>query len=114
VKRFALLGLALLSLMSMATAGCESSSCHDAGREFADGEQWTCADGCNYCGCDDGAITHTAMGCAEPPGPAAGKLVCQDRGVHRHGEVWVCADGCSECTCSDGDVVTTTKECGPG
>jgi hypothetical protein len=100
----------MVGFLGLVFAACDGS-CEDAGRTFDEGDQWTCSDGCNYCGCTDGTITSTAMGCPEPAGEAAGKLVCQDDGVHRHGESWDCDEGCSVCSCDDGRVSKLPNPC---
>jgi len=85
------------------------SSCEDAYRKFEEGDHWTCSDGCNGCTCDDGVITTTDMGCASPPGPAAGKLQCWSGSYWQiHGDTWTCNDdSCFECTCNDGHIGRT-------
>jgi hypothetical protein len=47
---------------AFASAGC-SASCEEGDKTYEDGEEWMCSDGCNFCSCNDGEITSTAMGC---------------------------------------------------
>jgi hypothetical protein len=96
-------GISLAGLLALpfATAcGGDDEPCEDGGRQYGNGQAWTCADGCNGCTCQDGEITSTLVGCDSPPGPNAGKLSCHDKIWHQHGTTWSCADGC--CTCDDG------------
>lgn len=90
------------------------SSCDGGGRTFAEGDVWTCSDGCNSCSCNEGQVTSTLIGCPSPPGPAANKLSCWDQNYWQpHGTSWACSD-CDVCSCSDGAVVRTPRECGEG
>jgi hypothetical protein len=102
---------AAFSLTLLFTSGCEDS-CSDGGREYENGATWTCSDGCNSCACEDGEVSSTLAGCAQPPGPKAGKLDCNEGGQsHQHGATWVCADACQECSCDDGRVSRASREC---
>ena len=94
-----------LSLSLLACEGSVGASCDDGERTYRDGAQWTCKDGCNNCGCSDGSVLTTAIGCSEPPGPAAGKLKCEEAGAwHTHGDSWTTKAGC-ELSCDDGELV---------
>jgi hypothetical protein len=110
--------VAALGLSVLVLGGCEEApaSCEDGDRTYADGAHWTCSDGCNFCGCSDGSVTTTAIGCPEPPGPAAGKLQCHseaDDFWYTHGDTWAC-DGCSTCSCSDGETLVEERACSEG
>lgn len=86
--------------------GCTVFACSEGGRIYANGESWTCADGCNDCSCHNGATSKTAMSCDHEPGPDAGMRYCVGPGwLFRHGESWTCEDDCT-CRCDDGSVVT--------
>jgi hypothetical protein len=66
------LALCLVLLASMG-AGCDATSCEDSsGNTYHEGAQWTCADGCNQCGCHDGEITRTLADCSSAPGGSGG------------------------------------------
>ena len=99
----------LLSLLGIAACKTEEAACHADGRAYPVGARWTCSDGCNFCECTaaDGeteSISSSLIGCSGPPGPAAGKLLCEDaRGEHRHGDSWDCGN-CQRCTCNDGTI----------
>lgn len=90
------------------------SGCNDCG-SFEEGDVGTCSDGCNTCSCDGEEVSSTAIGCGGPPGPAAGKLHCQEgEQSYRHGARWTCASGLGECTCSDGDVLQSEARADAG
>ncbi|MDD9970894.1 MAG: hypothetical protein OXR73_31945 [Myxococcales bacterium] len=86
--------------------GCDLIlGCEEGGRDFSDGEVWTCSDGCNSCSCSGGEVVSTAAHCGGPPGPAAGKLICQyTTGSFRHGRIWDCPEF-DRCLCVDGRIV---------
>ena len=92
----------LLTLIACGGAPCELNN----GTTYADGETWTCDDGCNTCACEDGAVASTEMYCAAS---------CTDAtGTHTEGETWTCEDGCNTCSCtSDGTVESTDMDCVP-
>src|SRR5690606_18548559 len=58
---------AALCLSVFGLLGCEGRGCLVEGRTYRDGMRWTCADGCNFCSCDDGVYGHTQMGCGPAP-----------------------------------------------
>ena len=102
----------MLGLLSASVlVGCKSevAACHADGRAYPVGARWTCSDGCNFCECTsaDGkteSISSSLIACSGPPGPAAGKLLCEDAGgVHTHGASWECGV-CQRCTCDDGTI----------
>lgn len=99
---------ALLVLGLLLATGCgEDASCVEGGRTFAEGESWTCSDGCNLCGCVDGNAMGTLAKC--PPSaasnPAAGKRLCEDgAGGHEHAETWSCPNASATCVCNDGTI----------
>jgi hypothetical protein len=103
-------GLLALALGS-ALPAC-SRSCEHGDRVYEDGNSWTCSDGCNYCSCDNGAVTSTAIACPKPPGPNANKLDCAgpEGGTVRHGDFWNCGEDMC-CRCDDGDVKRHDGEC---
>jgi hypothetical protein len=57
-------------LISIVFVTACDGSCEDGGRTYEDGEQWDCSDGCNYCACQDGTVSSTAMGCGSADGDA--------------------------------------------
>lgn len=93
-----LLFTALLTLLA-----CTSTPCEDALGAHADGDSWTCDDGCNTCACDNGAISSTEMACAS----------CVDAtGTYAPGDTWTCEDGCNTCGCQeDGTIESTDLGC---
>lgn len=90
-----------------------TDDCIDGDRSYENGAVWTCSDGCNTCGCKDGQVTTTSAACIGPPGPAAGKLSCEDTNYwHRHGECWSCRDdGGDVCRCRDGRLTRSADAC---
>lgn len=108
----------VLVLSGLVQSGCEDSpaSCEDGDRSYPDGAHWTCSDGCNFCGCNDGSVSTTAILCPTLPGPAAGKLQCEskeDSFWYVHGDTWTCGD-CDTCTCSDGETLVQEGVCNEG
>jgi hypothetical protein len=98
----------LVSALALAPA-CNSGDCQDGRRTYEEGQNWTCSDGCNTCGCEDGEVTSTLIACPEPPGPAAGKLKCfEGEYWHTHGETWTTDSGCTH-SCDDGHVVADCR-----
>ena len=103
-------------LSSTLLAGCgDKPKCKDGERTYESGESWTCADGCNYCECDDGVVSQTGRGCLEAPGPQAGMLACGSI-ARQHGDFWLCEDshsdaGCEACWCDDGAVSRVPASC---
>ncbi len=55
--------LTALALAAFGLLGCEGRGCVVDGKTYRDGMRWTCADGCNFCSCDDGVYGHTQMAC---------------------------------------------------
>lgn len=51
-------------------SGCHES-CEDDGRNHADGESWTCTDGCNVCTCHNGVMEQTDKWCADTDKPSS-------------------------------------------
>ena len=110
MKLYERVGILTVFLVAFGATACDDGSCEDAGRTFAEGSIWTCADGCNGCSCQDGMVTSTLMACGGPPGEAAGKLKCFDGDEWvEHGRTWDCDEGC--CRCVDGDVETKPDAC---
>ena len=98
-------GLGVLVSAVALISGCNSGECQYDGRTYENGQNWTCSDGCYTCSCREGDVTQTAIGCAKPPGPAAGKLKCFDDDIwHTHGDTWTTDSGCTH-SCDDGQVV---------
>ena len=105
VRAAVLLVLPSFALVAALQACGGADGCRDGDLRFQDGDVWTCSDGCNSCGCDDGLVSTTGIFCSSPPGPAAGRLICREGGFqYMHGETWVCSDGVTHCSCSDGNV----------
>jgi hypothetical protein len=99
----AALGLLFVAL-GLSACGDE---CVDGARTYRKGDTWTCSDGCNTCSCAGAdQVETTAKACSGEPGPAAGKLFCDDGDtLHQHGSSWKCGSGeaaCAMCTCNDG------------
>jgi hypothetical protein len=92
--------LALSSLLACGTP------CEVDGVTYADGDTWTCADGCNTCACENGAVASTLMACEDPS--------CTEGDVtYAVGDTWTCDDGCNTCSCEeDGSVSRTEIDCG--
>lgn len=66
------------------------------------GEQWTAADGCNTCTCEEQGASCTEMACPEE--------TCEDG--HLPGDSWDAEDGCNTCTCmGDLSVACTLMAC---
>jgi hypothetical protein len=95
--------LILASLLTLIACG---APCEVDGVTYADGESWTCADGCNTCACENGAVASTLMACEA--------ATCTEGGVtYAAGQSWTCADGCNDCTClDDGTIEQTDMDCG--
>jgi len=106
---------AALSLALGCAGDDDGPVCSNGGRDFREGDSWTCADGCNSCTCADGQVTSTFGSCSGPPGPAATKLMCADGEFeHSHGSSWACSDGCGMCGCDDGTLVRADSACDDG
>ncbi len=64
MARASVLAASLFTALSV-LSGC-NQSCEEGGHTYEDGESWTCSDGCNACGCDNGSINSTAKACSDP------------------------------------------------
>lgn len=101
-------GLAVYLLLLGLNTACDGS-CEVGGRTYENGAKWTCSDGCNQCGCNDGVAGGTLLACEGPRSPAAGMLYCQEDGAwHKHGSRWICSTG-SPCACDDGKIVIASQ-----
>lgn len=47
------------------TESLRGKACTEGGNTHASGTSWTCSDGCNTCGCNDGVVSSTTMACTD-------------------------------------------------
>jgi hypothetical protein len=115
------------------------ASCEAAGQTFPDGSAVPSGDSCNTCGCNDGSIACTEIGCepvvcalfveesdgvcsrfpldpciSQDPDCNQGGASCEVAGqTFANGEAVPSGDTCNTCGCNDGGVVCTDAACEP-
>jgi hypothetical protein len=104
--------------------GCSGSVSHTAagcdynGKEYAVGDKFQAADGCNQCSCgDEREVQCTLIGCGPGPGPGPDPdpdpdPYCTVDGKRYAPGQQVSNDGCNTCSCmASGDVACTQRAC---
>lgn len=89
----------------------QTTTTPSANGEYAIGDTFKSADGCNDCSCSAQGILCTMRACAPAPG---GSTCSYDGKAYASGQGFPSSDGCNSCGCQpDGSVVCTERACAP-